>query len=156
MNILKFISSILLLFFISKLNLILAFKNKECNHLQPYMFNKLALGVDLTKLNLFPDKDSFYSRNGFKDSIFNLTCYEKRSFTLKNFVLKNLTIQYYLPDYMSVEFYKPDFTDQHNMISQEVFEKDEEHYKYNMMNLLNLNEVYKLIFFLVLNKLYLR
>lgn len=86
MNI-KFISSI---FFLNLFNLIGAFKSSaECNHLQPFIFNKLALGFDLSKLNLFPEKDEFFSRNGFKDVLFNLTCYQNNQFKLRNLVIQN-------------------------------------------------------------------
>ena len=126
----------ILILFLNFLNLN-AFKG-ECNHLSPYMFNKLSLGVDLTKLNLFPEKDDFFSKNGFKDNLFNQTCYQNRNFQLPNLVIKNENITYYLPDHMQAQFFEQ--TD-HRLVVHRVFEADEDSYKKNMMKLLKINNL---------------
>lgn len=130
----KLISSLL---FLGVLHWAAAFKSSpNCNHLQPYMFNKLSLGVDLTKLNLFPEKDEIFSRNGWKDSIFNLTCYLNVNFTMPNLVLENEEITYHLPDHYSVEFRNEN---NHNLIAHRSFEADEEDYRQNMMHQLKVD-----------------
>lgn len=130
----KLISSLLLL---GLLDWVGAFKSSpNCNHLQPYMFNKLSLGVDLIKLNLFPEKDEIFSRNGWKDSIFNLTCYQNVNFQMPNLVLENEEITYHLPDHYSVEFRNEN---NHNLIAHRTFEADEEDYRQNMMRLLKVD-----------------
>ena len=128
-----------LLLFLLALNRISAFKSSpDCNHLQPYMFNKLALGVDLIKLNLFPEKDEFFARNGWKDSIFNLTCYQNVEFTLPNLVIENEEITYHLPDYYSVDLRR---ANTHNLIAHRTFEADEEEYKQHMMQQLKVDSL---------------
>lgn len=141
MNTFTNISSILFLLFIIQFNSFCVAKKSECNHLQPYVFNKLSLGVDITKLNLFPDRVDFFSRNGFKDLIFNHTCLNNRPFVLPNYVIKHETISYYLPDHMEMEYVNHSVFRDHNVISKRSFEGNEDDYRQNMMKRLQISDV---------------
>lgn len=135
----KLIWSLLLFGLLTLVSVAGAFKSSpDCNHLQPYMFNKLSLGVDLIKLNLFPEKDEIFSRNGWKDSIFNLTCYQNVQFTLPNLVIENEEITYHLPDHYSVDLQNEN---SHNIVAHRTFEADEEEYKANMMRSLKVDSL---------------
>lgn len=119
-----------------------AFKSLECNHLSPFMWNKLPLSVDLAKLNLFPEREDLFSRNGFKDSIFNLTCKQNIKFELANVIIRNENITYHLPDHMRIrnleKYVDPYFV---NEVAHRVFEQDEESYRRNMMRTLNVTNL---------------
>lgn len=129
---------------ISEFSLISAFKDPECSqYLSPFLWSKLPLSVDLSKLNLFPDRTELFNSNGFKDSIFNSTCKYNKRFTLPNLIIDGENITYHLPDYLHVKINTQDNIESifKHVVDHRTFEDDEENYRKNMMHLLDLNYV---------------
>jgi hypothetical protein len=94
-----------------------------CAHLWTSAWQRVARGVDLTKLDLQPVRDTLHRKNGVREPLFDLTCFQRSVFSLslsdsqrqsswaadaRNHTIQSKSgdtrVQYSLPDDMTIDW----------------------------------------------------